>query len=79
MTDFIPFYPFHASNFFMIQQKEKWRRIYNLSKETRGRSVNQQRTAFVKAKLELVQHLWLRDQLHRAAVLVARMKSWAGE
>jgi len=76
VTDFIPFYPFQASNFFMIQQKEKWRRIYNLSKETRGRSVNQQRTVFVKAKLELVQHLWLREQLHRAAVLVARMRSW---
>ena len=76
VTEFIPFYPFQASNFFMIKQKEKWRRIYNLSKEARGRSVNQQRTAFVKAKLELVQHIWFRRQLHRAAVLVLRMRSW---
>ena len=76
VTDFIPFYPFQTSNFFMIQQKEKWRRICNMSKEARGRSVNQQRTAFVKAKLELVQHMWFRRQLHRAAVLVRRMRSW---
>ena len=55
----IPFFPYYMMPFFMVEQAEKWRRIHNLAKEERGRSINQQRTACSKSKLSLVQHIVL--------------------
>jgi len=72
----IPFFPYYMMPFFMVEQGEKWRRIHNFSKEARGRSINQQRTDYSKAKFSLVQHIALREQLFDLACKVRLMRSW---
>jgi site-specific DNA-cytosine methylase len=59
----IPFCPVWCNPHFMLWQGDKWRRIYNCSKEFMGMSVNSMREWLAKAKLELVQYEWLTDQI----------------
>ena len=55
----IPFYPMYGSNNFMLQQGEKWRRIFNVSREVLGVSINSQELAMASARMELVTHDWI--------------------
>ena len=63
VTEKVPYCPMWCNPHFMLWQNGKWRRIYNLSKECMGMSVNNCRVWQEKSLLRLVQHWWLVEQI----------------